>query len=283
MLTVLEAINLSTEYLSKKEIESPKINAELLLAHTLKCKRLDLYLSFDRPLNEDEVNIYRDFIRRRSKAEPLQYIIGEVEFFGLKFKVKPSVLIPRPETEILIETIINSVSKEEKLKVMDIGTGSGNIAICLAKYLPQGSVLSIDINPQALKTAEENAAINSVSDKIIFLLHNIESDELQDNDFDIVVSNPPYISLSDFPLLKPELKVYEPKSALTDFDDGLKFFKIISPKAKNLLKPGGKLFFELGAGQSEKVSSILKENNFKDIHIKKDYQQIDRVISGVKD
>lgn len=282
MLTVLEAINLSTEYLSKKEIESPRINAELLLAHALNCKRFDLYLSFDRPLNEDEVNIYRNFIKRRSQAEPLQYIIGEVEFYGLKFLVNSSVLIPRPETEILVETIINSVSKEEKLNILDIGTGSGNITICLAKYLSQSSVTSIDINPHALETAKENAKLNDVSDKVNFLLHNIESDELQEDEFDLVVSNPPYISINEFPSLKPELKVYEPKTALTDFGDGLKFFRIISAKAINLLKAKGKLFLELGAGQSGSVSSILIENNFININIKKDYQQIDRVISGVK-
>ena len=134
MLTVLEAINLSTEYLTKKDIESPKLNAELLLAHILNCKRLDLYLSYDRPLDENETNKYRDFIKRRGKCEPLQYIIGSVEFYGLEFKVNPSVLIPRQETEILIETILETVSKENDLRILDIGTGSGIIAICLAKH-----------------------------------------------------------------------------------------------------------------------------------------------------
>jgi release factor glutamine methyltransferase len=283
MLTILEAINLSTEYLSKKEIDSPRINAELLLAHTLNCKRLDLYLSFDRPLDDNEVNLYRDFIKRRGKAEPLQYIIGQVEFYGLVFKVNPSVLIPRPETEILIEAIINSVSKDGKIKILDIGAGSGNISICLAKHLPHAFITSTDINQQALETAKENALQNGVPDRINFSLHNIESDEsIYNNDFDIVVSNPPYISIGEFPSLKPELKVYEPKIALTDFDDGLKFFRIISLKASDYLKLKGKLFFELGAGQSEYVKNIMVENGFNEIAVKKDYQQIDRVISGVK-
>ena len=281
MLTVLEAINLSTEFLGKRNIESPRINAELLLAHTLSCKRLDLYLSYDRPLNEDEVNIYREFIRRRSKYEPLQYIIGKVEFFGLEFIVNPSVLIPRQETEILVETIINSFKKEDNLKILDIGVGSGNISVSVAKHLHNSKITATDISEQALATAKNNAEMNSVSEKINFINHNILKDDLNE-EFDIIVSNPPYISEKEFPELKDELKVYEPKSALTDFSDGLNYFKVISSKAKSLLKNNGKIFFEVGQGQSEDVEKILRENNFKEILIVKDYLKIDRVISGEK-
>ena len=281
MLTVLEAINLSTEFLGKRNIESPRINAELLLAHTLSCKRLDLYLSYDRPLNEDEVNIYREFIRRRSKYEPLQYIIGKVEFFGLEFIVNPSVLIPRHETEILVETIINSFKKEDNLKILDIGVGSGNISVSVAKHLHNSKITATDISEQALATAKNNAEMNSVSEKINFINHNILKDDLNE-EFDIIVSNPPYISEKEFPELKDELKVYEPKSALTDFSDGLNYFKVISSKAKGLLKNNGKIFFEVGQGQSEDVEKILRENNFKEILIVKDYLKIDRVISGEK-
>ena len=281
MLTVLEAINLSTEFLGKRNIESPRINAELLLAHTLSCKRLDLYLSYDRPLNEDEVNIYREFIRRRSKYEPLQYIIGKVEFFGLEFIVNPSVLIPRQETEILVETIINSFKKEDNLKILDIGVGSGNISVSVAKHLHNSKITATDISEQALATAKNNAEMNSVSEKINFINHNILKDDLNE-EFDIIVSNPPYISEKEFPELKDELKVYEPKSALTDFSDGLNYFKVISSKAKGLLKNNGKIFFEVGQGRSEDVEKILRENNFKEILIVKDYLKIDRVISGEK-
>ena len=235
MLTVLEAINLSTEFLGKRDIESPRINAELLLAHTLNCKRLDLYLSYDRPLNEDEVNIYREFIRRRSKSEPLQYIIGKVEFYGLEFNVNPSVLIPRQETEILVETIINSVNKEDNLRILDIGVGSGNITISLAKHLAFSKIIATDINEQALATAKANAELNGVLERINFINHDILTGNLND-EFDIVVSNPPYISQKEFPELKDELKVYEPKNALTDYSDGLSYYKIISAKAKKVFK-----------------------------------------------
>ena len=281
MLTVLEAINLSTEFLEKKEIESPRINAELLLAHALNCKRLDLYLSYDRPLNEDEVKLYREFIRRRIKSEPLQYIIGKVEFYGIEFNVNPSVLIPRQETEILVETIINSVNKDGSLKILDVGVGSGNISISLAKHLPYSKITATDISEQALETAKANAEMNNVSEKINFIKHDILSHNLND-EFDIVVSNPPYISREEFPQLKDELKVYEPQNALTDFSDGLNYYRIISSKAKEFVKSKGKIFFEVGQGQVEDVKKILAENNFNEISIVKDYLKIDRVISGVK-
>ena len=281
MLTVLEAINLSTEFLEKKEIESPRINAELLLAHALNCKRLDLYLSYDRPLNEDEVKVYREFIRRRIKSEPLQYIIGKVEFYGIEFNVNPSVLIPRQETEILVETIINSVNKDGSLKILDVGVGSGNISISLAKHLPYSKITATDISEQALETAKANAEMNNVLEKINFIKHDILSHNLND-EFDIVVSNPPYISREEFPQLKDELKVYEPQNALTDFSDGLNYYRIISSKAKEFVKNNGKIFFEVGQGQVEDVKRILAENNFNEISIVKDYLKIDRVISGVK-
>ncbi len=281
MLTILEAINLSTEFLGKKEIESPRINAELLLAHALNCKRLDLYLSYDRPLSEDEVKIYREFIRRRSKSEPLQYIVGKVEFYGLEFNVNPSVLIPRQETEILVETIINAVNKEADLKILDIGVGSGNISISLAKNLSIAIITATDVSEHALETAKLNAEMNEVSERIILIKHNILVDDLYE-EFDIVVSNPPYISEDEFSNLKDELKVYEPKNALTDFSDGLNYFKVISKKANIFLKDNGRIFFETGQGQAEDVKNILKENNYSEISITKDYLKIDRVVSGVK-
>ena len=281
MLTVLDLINLSTEYLVKKEIESPRVNAELLLAHTLKCKRLDLYLSYDRPLSEDEVSIYREFIKRRSRSEPLQYIIGKVEFYGLEFLVNPSVLIPRPETEILVEAILNSVNKNDRIKILDIGVGSGNISVSLAKHLPNSEITATDLSLPAIETAKENAKLNNVLERINFTKQDINVESFSEEKFDIVVSNPPYISKEEFPNLKDELKVYEPKNALTDFLDGLNYFRIISKKSKSILNKNGKLYFEVGQGQAEDVKKILSENNFSDISFVKDYLKIDRVVSGI--
>jgi len=296
MHTVLETINLSTEYLEKKGIESPRINAELLLAHILKCKRLDLYLSFERPLDEIELNQYREFIKRRSKFEPLQYIIGSVEFFGIEFKVNSSVLIPRPETEILVEAVIDHLKNNQTTgnqlnnpEVLDIGTGSGNVAISIAKNFPQIKVIAIDVSSDGLFLAKRNAEINGVIENINFIKCDIlkETPQLPDygsgitqKNFDVIVSNPPYISLNEFPMLQPELKMYEPKNSLTDYLDGFNFYRIISEKSRQLLKPGGRIFFELGKDQAEQVKKILCENSFTNIILKKDYLNIERVISA---
>jgi len=282
MLTVLEAINRSTEFFEKKNIESPRINAEHLLAHVLKCKRLDLYLAFDRPLQENEIDIYRELIVRRSKAEPLQYIIGSVEFFGFEFKVNSSVLIPRPETEILVEKALETVNKEASLKILDIGTGCGNIAISLAKNLPNSHLTAIDISEDAIKVAKENSDLNNINGQIIFQkIDFLNEESLNESSFDLIISNPPYIASSDYPGLKPELQNYEPKIALTDNNDGLSFFKEIAKKAKSLLKKNGRIFFEVGMGQAEEVKNTLIQNNFSEIEIYKDYSNIDRVVKGV--
>lgn len=281
MLTVLESLKLSAEYLEKKDIESPRINAELLLAHVLKCKRLDLYLSFERPLSDDEKNNYRELLKRRGLLEPLQYIIGSVEFYGLNLKVSKSVLIPRPETELLVEEVINSSDKNVELNILDIGTGSGNIAIAIAKNLSLANVTGIDISDEALLVAIENAGLNGVNENINFLKRDIMKDFQFDEKFDVVVSNPPYVSVTDFKDLRSELRMYEPKVSLTDDSDGYSFYKIISSLAKSILKPGGKIFFEIGMGQSELIKKLLEENSFNDIVIVKDYSKIDRIIKGV--
>ena len=281
MHTILEIINLSTDYLNNKGVESPRINAELLLAHILNCKRLDLYLKFDQPLKEDELALYREALKRRGRREPFQYIVGNVEFYGLEFKVNSSVLIPRPETEILVETVIENSNKEEKLKILDIGTGSGNIVVSILKHLVNSKAWGIDSSKEALKIAEENSKINLVDNRTIYSQKNILNGfEFEEKEFDIIVSNPPYISKNDYESLLPELKNYEPVSALTDEKDGLTFYKMISTKANQLLKPKGKIFFEVGQGQYTDVKNLLEKNNFINIKVKKDYSNIERVVYG---
>ena len=281
MLTVLDALKKTTEYLEKKGIESARVNAEIMLAYILKCKRLQLYLSFDRPLNENEKNLYREFLQRRVNHEPVQYITGIVGFYGLEFQVNKSVLIPRPETEILVETIIENTNENEETNILDIGTGSGNIAITLAKHLPNSKITAIDKSKDALKIAVKNSELNNVKERINFIENDILNNQnLFDNVFDLVVSNPPYISKEEYNNLEPELNKHEPSIALTDFSDGVIFYKNISKQAKNLLNTKGKLFFEIGAGQSKKIKEIMEQNNFYNIQIIKDYQNHDRVIWG---
>jgi len=283
MLTVLEALNLSTEYLDNKLIESPRLNAELLLAKVFDCKRLELYLNYDRSLNEKEKNTYRNFISRRGKNEPLQYITGDVEFYGIELQVNNNVLIPRPETEILVDTILEKVDKNRELNILDIGTGSGNIAIALAKNLSNAKVLSIDVSEKALEVARNNALQNELENRIEFIKLDILSDSLdQLSNFDNIVSNPPYVSKKDFGDLQKEIINYEPHEAVTDYDDGFVFFRKISEIGKSLLNKDGYLFFEAAQGQSETIIKIMRENGYSNIDSVKDYADIDRVIMGMK-
>jgi release factor glutamine methyltransferase len=283
MLTVLQALNTASDYLSKKGINSARLNSELLLTSILNCKRLDLYLSFERPLQKNEIDIYRELLKRRSTFEPLQYIIGKVEFYGLEFEVSPSVLIPRPETELLVEAVIELIKKYERPSILDIGSGSGNISIALAKNIPWCKVVGLDISEEAIKTAKRNAKLNEVDNQLMFVRQNILNGlEIGENKFDVVVSNPPYISAEEYLNLDPELKLYEPRFALTDESDGLSFYRKISVVSKSLLKDDGKLFFEVGAGQAEAVKQILIDNGYKNIVVKKDYSDIERIVIGEK-
>ena len=282
MLTVLEVINRSADYLESKGIESARTNAELLLADILNCKRLDLYLKYDRPLSEFELNKYREYLKRRIVFEPLQYITGNVEFYGLDFLISPSVLIPRPETELLVENLIDSVKTENEIQILDIGTGCGNIGIAVATNLPGANITAIDISEEAIAIAKDNTAKYKLENRINFIcLDILIADVKQFSTYDVVVSNPPYVSKPDYIQLQKEIKYYEPETAVTDISDGLTFYKVITPLAKKILNKKGKLFFELGQGQSEKVKVILEENGYKEISIIQDYENIDRIISGV--
>ncbi len=285
MLSVLEAIKLSTEYLEKKGIESPRLNAELLLAEVLNLKRMELYLQFDRPLTEDEKNTYRNFLKLRGEKKPVQQILGHTEFMGETFVVSSDVLIPRPETELLVEKITNDFPNFSG-KILDIGTGSGNIAIMIAKLLPEAEMYALDISPKALEIAKENELKILSEKKINFFQADIFSDEIfsnsENNKFDIIVSNPPYIPKEEFEKLQAEVKYYEPRNALTDEKDGLSFYEKITELGTRMLVPNGKIYFELGAGLSEIVKEILTERNYENIEIIKDYAGIDRIIKAEK-
>ncbi|MDH3268416.1 MAG: peptide chain release factor N(5)-glutamine methyltransferase [Ignavibacteria bacterium] len=281
MITVLESIKLSTDFLAGKGIESPRTNAELLLGHIIGCKRLDLYLLFDRPLSGIELQQYREYIKRRGTFEPLQYILGKVEFYGLELIVNQTVLIPRPETELLVENIINQSSKEKESMILDVGCGSGNISIALAVNLETVNIITTDIREETLQVAKANAKKHSVSNRIKFINHNIlENDFNNFPMFDIIVSNPPYVSKENFSTLQREIKDFEPRTAVTDESDGYTFFKVIAKEAATKLTTNGKLFFEIADGQSDGVRKIMEQNNFDNITVIKDYQKIDRIVYG---
>ncbi|HEY9187853.1 MAG TPA: peptide chain release factor N(5)-glutamine methyltransferase [Ignavibacteria bacterium] len=280
---IIDLIKWGESFFKEKNIPEPRLNIELMLCNILNCKRINLYLDYDKPLNKEELTILRNFVKRRVQREPLQYILGETEFMGLKLRVNQSVLIPRPETELLVEEIINISKKNngEEITILDIGTGSGNIAISLAKFINHSKIYSIDINKDTLKLAKENAEDNNVLDKIIFQeLDILKADELPFNiKFDYVVSNPPYISIDDYKLLEPELK-YEPILALTDFNDGFTFYRKILDISKKIMKKDGTIALEISYNQAETIKNLLLENNYYDIRVIKDYSNIERIIIG---
>lgn len=281
-MTVLEAIKLSTDFLERKSIPSARLSAEILLADLLRLKRLDLYLKYDRPLSKLEIDSYRELILRRSNGEPVQYIVGHTNFYGLEFLVTPSVLIPRNDTEELVELVImylNSFSHQ--VNVLDIGTGSGNISVSIAHGCNHAEVTSIDISQEAILIAKKNAELNNVTSRINFICNDVENYDFENKLFDVIVSNPPYISLDEFSKLNAEVSKYEPRLALTDEGDGLKYFKIIASKSAQLLKNGGSIFFEVGYNQATDVKNILLDNGFIDVSIIKDYSEINRFIHGI--
>ena len=280
MITVLEVIKLSTEYLGKREIESPRVNAEILLADILNCKRIDLYLSFDKPLTENELQLYRESLKKRASRIPMQYIIGNVDFYGLKLLVNESVLIPRPETELLVENVIMDLKEKSNLKILDIGSGSGNITLSLAKNLNSSFVTGIDVSEKAIEVATQNKILNDIPNAEFKLLDVMNDDLSILEKFDVLVSNPPYISSDEFNYLEPELKVYEPRIALTDNSDGLSFYKKIISLAKNILNVPGYLYFELGKDQYKEVNEMMQIENLSNIKISKDYAGIERIICG---
>ena len=284
LLTVLESIQKSTEYLEKKGIESPRINAELLLAGILKCTRIQLYLQYEKPLSDEEIVTYRDFIQRRGRFEPVQYILGSTEFYGLKFKINSSVLIPRQETEILVETILENANKNETLRIIDIGCGCGCIGISLLVNLPNSILTALDNLPGALQIATENIGSHKLNDRTE--IHNIDLFEEgwaeKTDKFDLIVSNPPYVSREEYPELQKEIVLFEPQSAVTDFSDGFTYYRRICELSRYLLKPGGSVFFEVAINGAEQVKEIMEQYEFKNIDFKKDYLNINRVVFGEK-
>lgn len=274
---------MSADHLNQKGIENPRLNAEVLLAHVLKRKRIDLYLDFDRPLTPPEVEAYRTCLKRRLKHEPLQHITGVTEFMSLPFKVDRSVLVPRPETEILVEKVLDAAqqfSGVEPFRILDVGTGSGNIAISLAKNLSHAQITAIDISASALAVAAENAQLNQVESQIQFQVADCKQ-FLPDKSFDILVSNPPYIRETEFKALPPEVKFYDPKQALLASENGLEYYRILAERVPLLLKKDRLIAVEIGYQQGKAVSSLFQTHHFQNIQTIPDLNQHDRVVLGI--
>ena len=280
---IRDLLNEGADFLSSRKMENPRLNAERLLSFCTGLSKVDLYLQFDDAVTLDEQEAYRHVLKRRGKNEPLQYIIGETEFMSLPFRVTPDVLIPRSETEVLVERILEDVRDRIKVRVLDIGVGSGSIAVSIAKYLPAAEVTGVDISETALALARENAERNGVAQKIRFVIGDVQNPLFVNQaaaSYDVIVSNPPYISKEEWPLLPEEVREYEPRTALCDDADGLTFYRIIAALGKSFLRSQGRLYFEMGDSQSTGVQSVLEAHEYAAIRVCKDLNGIDRVVCG---
>jgi release factor glutamine methyltransferase len=252
-------LNIATNYLRDKGIESPRLCAELLLSHQLKKNRVELYLEYDQPLNPLEIAGYRSLIKRRLEREPIQYIIGHQEFWSLDFLVSPAVLIPRPETELLIEEALklrerNLFSDNSYPKILDLGTGSGVIAISLAKEIHNATLIASDISFEALTLAKHNSRHHNLNSRITFCQGDLWQPFSHSSvRFDMIVSNPPYIPSEAFKALPPEVRDYEPRVALDGHENGMYFIKRIIEESGMYLKPGGWLLIEMDPDQTERA------------------------------
>ena len=279
-MTVLEAIQKSSDFLGKKGIESSRLQAELLLAHLLKLPRMRLYLNFERALSPAETDALRELVKRRGQREPLQHIIGSTSFCGYEIAVNRHALVPRPETELLAELGWQFLStlNAQRSNAFDFGTGTGCIAITLAARCPNAKITATDISADALALAKENAERNQVAERIEFLQGDGFAAVPKDEPFDLIISNPPYIPSAEIATLQPEVRDFDPRGALDGGADGLDFYRKLAAEAQPFLKPGGKIMLEFGDGQADDIKRIFENEKWIVEAVKEDYSQRARIL-----
>jgi release factor glutamine methyltransferase len=301
-VTVLEAIQKSTDFLGKRNVESPRLQTELLLAHLLKMPRMKLYLNFERALTTPETDAFRELIKRRSQREPLQHIVGSTSFCGYEITVNRHVLVPRPETELLAELGWQFLStlNPQPSTALDFCTGSGCLAIALAAKCPDAQLVATDISADALALAEENASQNKVAERIQFLqgdgfaalkdrwgerprepgLANGQngSPGVSPHQFDLIASNPPYIPSAEIATLQPEVRDFDPRIALDGGADGLEFYRRLASQSKAFLKADGRIMVEFGDGQAEAIQKIFETEKWIVEAVKEDYSHRARIL-----
>jgi release factor glutamine methyltransferase len=300
-VTVLEAIQKSAEFLGKKNVESPRLQVELLLAHLLKLPRMKLYLNFERVLSPMEIDSLRELVKRRGHREPLQHIIGFTSFCGFEIVVNRHALVPRPETELLAELGWNFLVTRHSPPVtaLDFGTGTGCIAIALAAKCPNLKIIATDISADAIALAKENAAKNNIAERIEFLQgdgfvaltkgwgerprepkesYQDGSPVVSPHQFDLIISNPPYISSAEIETLQPEVRDFDPHTALDGGTDGLDFYRMLALKTKTFLKPDGKIMVEFGDGQADSIKAIFENEKWIVEAVQEDYSQRARIL-----
>jgi len=269
--TVRRILEWTTAHLAKHGSETPRLDAEILLAHSRKCPRIELYTRFNEPLSDAERATMRELVRRRAQSEPVAYLVGYREFFSLKFRVTPDVLIPRPETESLVLELLTAMEGIESPRAADVGTGSGCIAVAAAVNNPRVRLTAIDISEAALGIARENAESHHVADRIQFPQGDLLGPLSDDSAFDAIVSNPPYVADGELPTLQPDIRLHEPRLALVAGDDGLAVIRRLVEEAHRHLKDGGRLMIEISPEQAEAVSDLLrKHGSYTDVSVVKD-------------
>jgi release factor glutamine methyltransferase len=275
-MNILELIQKTSAYLEKAGVPNPRLDVELLLAHALQLKRMDLYIQFERNLTESELHKLRPLVKRRSSREPLQHILGNVDFSNLTLSVSNKALIPRPETEILVQKAAEFLGKNSSGKILDIGTGTGAITLGILHSCPTVSATAVDISEDALWLAKKNAADTQLESRIEFRKGNLFDSMKTDETFEMIISNPPYIPSNEIPNLQKEVQ-FDPILALDGGKDGLDYIRKIVSEGLNFLNPNGVLLMEIGINQHEAVRKLFEENRYMNIEFYKDLQQVYRI------
>lgn len=279
-IELLEMLTRAAGYLEEKGVESPRLDAEILLADQLGIKRLDLYLRFDQPVKPRERDAYRERIRRRAAREPVAYILGTCGFHSLELRVTRDVLIPRPETETLVDTALEWLADRTEPRVADVGTGSGCIAAAIAAGCQSARVLATELSEEAAGVARDNLDRLELAGRVEVRTGRTLEPVAADGPFDLIVSNPPYIRTAELAELAPEITEFEPTSALDGGADGLDVYRELIPAAAELLAEGGALMVEVGYDTGEGVQALFREKGFRDVETRADLGGIDRVVSG---
>lgn len=284
--TILRMLEWITGYFEKQGMESPRYEAEVLLEYALKMQRIMIYANFDRPLQPNELDVIRPMVKRRGKHEPMAYITGSRGFYNIDLKTDQRALIPRSDTETLVEAALGLLAKEdvEMLKVVDIGTGTGAIALAMVHENKKIKMAAVDVSADALSLARENAEDLGLTEQVSFyeadLFAGLPSEWV--SALDMVVSNPPYISESELDVMSKGVKEFEPNLALFADDDGLALIKRLVPEAFSALKPAGWFLCEIGFAQGSSVKSIFEQHGFEDVKVLKDLGRNDRVVMGMR-
>jgi release factor glutamine methyltransferase len=283
--TILEILRRTAAFFEQKGVSEPRASAEVLLAHALKASRLELYLKHDQPLTPEELARFRALVVRRRQGEPVAYLTGRKEFWSLAFKVTPAVLIPRPETEILVEAALAAARgpdfPREAAWGLVVGVGSGAVVVALARELPQMRWVAVDLSAAALEVARENAADHGVDGRIAFLQADLLAGLQEEARFALLVANLPYVPRAEWQALPRDIRDFEPKEALEAGEDGLKLIRPLARQAHRYLKPGGFLTLEVGPGQAQQVMGFLEETAaYHLIEAVNDYHEVNRVVRG---